>query len=126
MQIKRVLVIDQAEKFRNALITILNIEGFHAIGAGSFLEAVDMLQHRDFSIVLMEIDNLAHGDNGRLFDYFKRHKQKIPVVIMSDQPFYMNVDQSLGDITHNFIRKPLQIDDIRKIIRYVRNDGEIT
>ena len=126
MQMKRVLVIDQAEKFRNALITILNIEGFHAIGAGSFSEAVDMLQHRDFSLVLMEIDNLVHGDNGRLFDYFKRHKQKIPIVIMSDQPFYMNADQSLGDITHNFIRKPLQIDDIRKIISYVRDEGEST
>jgi DNA-binding NtrC family response regulator len=122
MQLKRVLVIDHTEKFRNALIAILNIEGFHAIGAGSFTEAADMLKHREVSLVLLTIDTLAHGENGRLFEYFKRHRQKIPVVIMSDQPFYMNTDQSFDDIAHDFIQKPLQIDDIKKIVRYAARE----
>ena len=124
MQMKRVLVIDHTENFRNALITILNIEGFHAIGASSFSEAADMLKNRDVSLVLMEVDNLIQGDNGRLFEYFKRHKQKIPVVIMSDQPYYMSIDQSFGDIAHDFIRKPLRIDDIKKIIRYACDEPD--
>jgi len=119
MKLYRILIIDQAEKFRKALITILHIEGYHAIGARSLEEAQKELKARDFHLVLLEFESVTGEDNVSFFNWIRRYKSQIPVVIMGDRALVKYRDEYLDDFTHGYILKPFEVADVRKITFHV-------
>ncbi|OGL42545.1 MAG: hypothetical protein A2161_20535 [Candidatus Schekmanbacteria bacterium RBG_13_48_7] len=124
MLFKRILVIDHVEKFRDALVTILFVEGYHAIGAGSFTEAMDMLKKREFNMVIMEFEKFTNAECSSFLSWVKRYKPGVLVIIMGDQPSLKYKDQSLEEIVDGYVWKPLQIEDVRRIIGFVRSTAD--
>jgi DNA-binding NtrC family response regulator len=119
MYIKRVLVIDSEEKFRDALVTIFHIEGFHAHGVGSFQEALKVLKKRQFSVMLVGFDDILHDDDEKILARIKRRNPGIPVVIMGDGVGLNSRVESLRRMADIFVGKPLQFEDVKRIVRFV-------
>jgi DNA-binding NtrC family response regulator len=119
MDIKRILVLDSEQSYRDALITIFRIEGFHAMGAASIQEAVNFLKRREFSVVLIGFDEILDSDDVKILDWIKHRKPGLPMVIMSDGIGKLPGGESLKEIADVFVAKPPQFEDVKRIIRYV-------
>jgi len=120
MKMKRVLVVDHIDRFRNALITILHIEGYHAIGVGCTSDAKGLLKTREFSIVFMELDSTYYENESELLVWLKRYKPSLPVIIMSDMHGRKYQNKLITEIADDYILKPMQIEDIKRLIQCVR------
>ena len=119
MHMKRILVIEPAENFRNALVTILQIEGFHALGVGTVQEACQKMKKRSFSVVLVGLNSALDPSDQQLLERFNRRSPGVPVVVLGNECPGIRSDVIERQKTGDFHWKPLELRDIREIIRFV-------
>jgi two-component system, OmpR family, response regulator CpxR len=110
-----ILVVEDEDESRQALMRILELEGFKAVGACNGVEAMDYLHSSDLPCLII-LDLLMPVMNGRQFRAALLQSAdlaKIPVVVVSSLDSSSASD--LGVV--RAFRKPLDIDALVRILR---------
>jgi CheY-like chemotaxis protein len=109
-----ILVVEDEEESRYALMRILELEGFSAVGASNGAEAMDYLR-TSARPCLIVLDLNMPVVNGRQLRAALRQVEKlatIPVIVVSAQQGF--ADQDLGAV--GAFRKPLDVDALVKLV----------
>ena len=107
----RVLVVDDEEELVSSIIKCLGIRGLSAEGVSSGERALDILQSKDFDVVILDFK--MPGMNG--VDVLRQIKKKSPAaeVIMytGNGPMETGIDAlQLG--AYQWIRKPITVNEL--------------
>ncbi|MGZ6194432.1 MAG: response regulator [Candidatus Binataceae bacterium] len=109
-----ILVVEDEEESRQALMQILELEGFSTVGASNGAEAMDYL-HTSSRPCLIVLDLNMPVMNGRQLRAALRQVEElatIPVVVVSAQESFAAGD--LGAV--GAFRKPLDVDALVKVV----------
>jgi len=129
--VKKILVVDDDKIVLKALTLKLRGAGYQVITALDGAEAVAAARQEQPDLVLLdilfppEVDGVP-WDGFRIMDWFHRldTARKIPVIIItrSDDPKIKERAASSGAVA--FFHKPIDHDDLLKVIRSVLGDGK--
>ncbi len=108
-----VLVVEDDNDIRAALVDVLECEGYHAVSATNGKEALDMLQEIEKPCLVL-LDMMMPIMNGQEFlDRVMKdsYLAPIPVLIVSAIADKTNTKGAIG-----FVKKPVDIDTVLKIV----------
>ncbi|MFL5786079.1 MAG: response regulator [Bacteriovoracaceae bacterium] len=115
-----ILVVEDDDDIRTAMIDVLESEGYHATAATNGKEALDFL-HQSKKPCLVLLDMMMPIMNGREFlDKVKEdtYLAPIPVLVVSAIADKTNTNGAVG-----FIKKPVDIDMVLKIVNRYCSDA---
>ena len=113
----RILVIDDERSIRNTLKDILEFEKYTVELAEDGFKALELLQTRDFYVILCDI-KMPGMDGIEVLQKVEELKPDIPVVMISG---HGNIDTAVESIkkgAFDFIEKPL---DLNRLLITLRN-----
>jgi len=111
----RILIVDDELVVRDSLGKWFTSEGYTAKPAGSAREALDVIQHSDFDIALLDI-KMPGMDGMELQSRLKEADPDLTVVIMTG---YASVDtavQALKQGAYDYITKPVDPDELSHLV----------
>ena len=117
----RVLVADDDQSIRQLLTTIIKREKLEVDSAADGVEAVERLQERDYTVILLDL-MMPRLDGFGVIDFLREHPKPVkPVVLVitayADQKF-KDVD---SDIVAGILRKPFEVSDVGNLVRLCVN-----
>ncbi len=111
MEKLKVLIVDDEEEFVDPLIKRLNDRGLEAVGAYRGQQALDLLQGKDFDVVIMDL-RMPGMDGFETLRELKKSKPLLPVIMLTGQgPSELGV-QGLDLCDHTHLVKPVSFDDL--------------
>ena len=114
----QVLVVDDFDATRDAIIVMLETKGFDARGAASGIEALDLLQ-AGFRPCAMLLDlRMPELDGWEVWDRMKHHPElaMTPGVVLSADPADHARARAVG--IKQFVRKPIDADRLVNILSH--------
>ena len=113
----RVLVADDDESIRRLVCTIVKRENLQVDCVGDGQQAIDMLRHHEYSVILLDLMMPVVNGFG-VVEYLRNHPPaRKPVVLVisayADQK-YKDVDPT---VVAGVLRKPFEIADIGQLVR---------
>lgn len=109
-----ILVVEDDDDIRNAIVDLLENEGYNAQPAINGKDALEKLRGIDHKPCLVLLDMMMPIMNGREFldEVMKdSHLAPIPVLIVSAVADKSNTEGSVG-----FLKKPIDIDVVLKVV----------
>lgn len=109
-----ILVVEDDDDIRNAIVDLLENEGYNAQAAINGKDALEKLRGIDHKPCLVLLDMMMPIMNGREFldEVMKdSHLAPIPVLIVSAVADKSNTEGSVG-----FLKKPIDIDVVLKVV----------
>jgi CheY-like chemotaxis protein len=114
----QVLVVDDFDPTRNAIVAMLEIKGFDVRAAASGIEALDLLQ-AGFRPCAMLLDlRMPDLDGWEVWDRMKEHAElsMTPVIILSADPADHARARAVG--IREFVRKPVDGGRLAEILEH--------
>ncbi len=118
----RVLFVDDEEELVGAVVERLELRKIEATGATSGEQALGLLEKQDFDVVVLDVRMPGLGG----LDVIKRIKSTHPdleVVLLSGHGSSEDVDEGLRLGALDYLQKPVELDDLIKILREAANKG---
>lgn len=117
----RVLVVDDDQSIRQLVCTIVQREGYEVDCAGDGAEAIQLLGHHTYSVILLDL-MMPRVDGFGVIDYLKHHvSEPKPIVLVitayADQKF-KEVDPT---IVAGVLRKPFEVAELGSLVRLCAN-----
>jgi len=104
-------VVDDDARFRQSLITMLEMVGYRCRSAGSGAEAVQLLEEETPDLVLLDL--LMPGMDGhQVMERVRRPGRDVGIIIISVDTSWDSVRRTLRRGAENFIRKPYAPDEV--------------
>jgi putative two-component system response regulator len=114
-QASRVLVVDDMEAMRLALVKCLHMSGYEVIAASSGGEALDLLRTQHFDLLLT--DQTMPGLSGlELTDAVSRMHPDMPIVVLTGHTDVELAKDSLQRGASDFVTKPVNIRELPILI----------
>lgn len=113
----RILVVDDDRSIRQLVCTIVQREGYTVDSAADGAEAIELLKHTDYTVILCDL-MMPRVDGFGVIDFIKHHPHEPkPIVLIitayADQKF-KQVDPV---IVAGVVRKPFEVLELGKLIR---------
>ncbi len=115
----KILVVEDEPSLQKAMVDVLNINGFEAVGTGDGEEGLRMVKSEKPDLVLLDI--ILPKMNG--FDVLKAIKgdetiKNIPVIVLTNLEGSTDIEQalSLGAMTY-LVKTNYELDDIVKRVK---------
>jgi PAS domain S-box-containing protein len=118
-----VLVVDDEKNMRTTLAEILRDEGYRVYTAETGEKAVRMCGRQDIDVVLMDV-RMPGIDGVEAFRRIRQQRQGVRVIMMSAYSVDELEKVALAEGAVAFLRKPLQIDSVVKLIGEGRPGGQ--
>lgn len=119
MDAASILIVDDEKNLRTTLADILGGEGFEVATADSGEKAVKMFEKRPYDLVLMDV-RMPGMDGMEAFRVLRRKRRDAQVVLMSAYSMDHLRRQCLDEGAIAFVRKPLDVENLIKLIRGTR------
>jgi len=114
-----ILVVDDEVSMRNLMARILRKSGYEVALAGSGAEALDLARKRTFDLAFLDIQ-LGDMKGTRVFEKLQTISPGTHVIFASGDPSVEGIsDMSSEDCPASFVRKPFDVDEVKKRISYV-------
>jgi putative two-component system response regulator len=114
-RVSRVLVVDDMEAMRLALVKCLHMSGYEVIAASSGGEALDLLRTQHFDLLLT--DQTMPGLSGlELTDAVSRMHPDMPIVVLTGHTDVELAKDSLQRGASDFVTKPVNIRELPILI----------
>ena len=110
---KRVLVVDDDPGMVRTLMDVLRLHGWEVEGAGSGPEAVQAVERRRYTAVLMDV-RMPGMDGVAAFQRIRAAQPRLPVLLMTAFAAEEMLDEALRTGVLRILPKPL---DLRKTLR---------
>ncbi len=119
-QSKTILVIDDEEKVRTTIESLIEKLGFRVLGADSAKAAVELTRtyEGDIDLALLDI-KLPDMEGGSLYPLIKDARPEMKVIVCSGYSLDSNVKQILKEGADGFIQKPFTLKTIAEKIKEV-------
>jgi DNA-binding NtrC family response regulator len=101
----RVLVVDDEDYMRTAIIQTLERAGFPAVTASSAQEAIELMAHRKFTVVVTDV-KMPGMDGLKLFAKIKQLHPETAVIIMTGYPDVQEAVDALKQGAADYLQKP--------------------
>ncbi len=116
----RILIVDDEQNMRITLADILQDEGYEVDVAASGDEALRWCAEQDYTVVLLDM-RMPGMDGVETFRQIRRHQEAVRVILMSAYSVDELKDAALGEGAIAFLSKPLDIEQVVKLIGEVRD-----
>jgi two-component system cell cycle sensor histidine kinase/response regulator CckA len=115
---KTILVIDDEEKVRTTIESLIRKLGYRVLGAGSARAAVELIRtfEGDIDLALLDI-KLPDMEGGSLYPLIKQERPNMKVLICSGYSLDTHVKQILKEGANDFIQKPFALKTIADKIK---------
>ncbi len=107
----RILVVDDDERFRQSLITLLEMVGYCCLAAAGGPEAVRLLDEQAPDLVLLDL-LMPDMDGHQVLDRLRSRDREVGIIIISVDSRWESVRRTLRRGADNFIRKPYAPDEV--------------
>ena len=118
----KILVIDDDAIVVKSCKRILETEGFEVTTVPSADEALEIIKHYDFDLLLMDVKMPKH-DGVFLMRKIKKNWGEVPIIMMSGYPTPETITNVLKLGADQFIPKPFRPDELMKVVRHVIRNG---
>jgi len=119
----RILVVDDEKNIRVTLADILTEEGYEVRTAGTGERAVKLCSKQPFDVVLLDV-RMPGIDGVEAFRQIRAKRSDIRVILMSAYSIDALRREALAAGALGFVRKPLDLDHLVKLIGTANNDTE--
>jgi len=116
--VKRILIVDDEDDFRNIVKDILTDEGFKTAEASDGLDAIRIFGNKSFDAVLLDL-RMPGMDGIQTLRELKKIDSRIPVIILTAFGDIPTAVQAVKQGAYDFITKPPEFDKLIAIIRRV-------
>ncbi len=123
--IERILVIDDDDAIRDGCKQVLSRSGYEVHEAASAKEALALLDHYDFDLVLLDLK--MPDVNG--LDLLRKIRQRdilVPVVMITAYGTMQNAVQAMRLGANDFLSKPFEPEELRIVVNRTLRDRRLT
>jgi|Deesub1362B_J571_1020462.scaffolds.fasta_scaffold04551_2 signal transduction histidine kinase len=113
----RILVVDDAKVVLNFYQKGLSRIGYEVDVADSAIKALDMIEKKDYDIVITDI-NMELMDGIELLEAIKRDYPHIEVIMMTGYATVENAIRSLKKGAYDFLMKPVKLEQVRQVVKH--------
>ncbi|HJV45261.1 MAG TPA: sigma-54 dependent transcriptional regulator [Bacillota bacterium] len=112
----KILVVDDEQHVRKALLTLLSKQGYEVVEAGNGKDALKLLQqgHEDYSLVLLDL-HMPEMSGMELLSIVHKQYSQIPVVIITAYSTAEKTMEAMSLGAFDYITKPFDISAIKRI-----------
>lgn len=110
-----VLVVEDDRWGRKIISDILRRDGHEVIEAADGAQAVELLEHRSFDLIISDVV-MPNMDGLKLLDHIRRVSPRTPVILMSGYLFNESAKNSLLDKAE-FLQKPFDFSVLLSMAR---------
>ncbi|MCJ7872313.1 sigma-54 dependent transcriptional regulator [Phaeobacter sp. J2-8] len=112
---KQVLLVDDDAGLRDALCQSLDLAGFSAVPAASFVVAKDHIR-ADFPGVILSDIRMPGRDGFHLLDFAQEVDAELPVILLTGEGDVPMAVRALGAGAFAFLEKPCQTEELLKVL----------
>ena len=107
----RVLIVDDEEEFVETIVKRLKDRGLTAEGVTSGREALDLMQTRDFDVVILDV-KMPGMDGIETLREMKKRKPLTEVIMLTGHGSVESGIQGLQLGAYNYVMKPVPLDEL--------------
>jgi len=119
----KILVIDDEPVVLESCKKILSSEGFEVVLVPTVDDALALLEHERFSLLLIDI-KMPKRDGLYLMDILRRQGEQVPIVVMSGYQTDEAVEEATRKGAAFFLPKPFTPDELLSAVRKVIKRNE--
>ena len=108
MSMGSVLIADDEEAFRESTSRLLRREGFECLCADDVDQAVEMLQHKRFDVMVSDI-RMPHNPDLRIVKEARGLDSHLPIILVTAYPSVDTAIQSIAMAVDGYLTKPLNM-----------------
>ena len=112
MDTHNILIVDDDEIILESLCEFLNLEGYNAIGAKSFKQALEKIQKQIFSLVITDV-NIPDGDGFEILNLVKKNYPQTVVIIITGYGSIESAVEAIKMGAYDYLTKPIIDDELR-------------
>lgn len=116
---KRIFIVEDEIKLRNAIADFLKLYDYDVIGAGDGVEAVDIINEKVESIDLVLLDIMLPGLDGQEVLKAIREISNVPVIMMTAKAGDYEQLKSFNNGVDDYIKKPIVLAVLKSRIEAV-------
>ncbi len=109
-----ILIVDDEENVRTALVRWFNIRGFHVSQAGDGVEALEQLDAGQFDVITMDLEMPRMGGLEALLEIRNRGVE-VPILVVTGYPRDAEVALQRGAL--KVLHKPLHLHELEREVR---------
>ena len=123
-RLKKILVVDDDDQFRNMLMEVLGSLDYFPIGVEDGEQALNQLKIQDFDLVISDI-RMPNMDGLTLLKNIKQTSPELPVVMITGFPSTCPVQKAMQEGADGYLAKPFRIEKIDELMRdLLHGEGE--
>ncbi len=120
--LKKILIIDDADKLRTLLSRIISLEGFEVLQANDCNSGLKKIEQNEIDVILCDV-KLPDGSG---VDLVKKIKERYPYIEVILLTAYGNIPDGVQAIKNGAFDYIIKGDDNNKIIPLLSRGGELT
>lgn len=109
-----ILIVDDEENVRTALVRWFNLRGFEVAQAGDGIEALEQLDAGQFDVITMDLEMPRMGGLEALLEIRKRNAT-VPILVVTGYPRDAEVALQRG--AAKVLHKPLHLHELEREVR---------
>ncbi|MCC6047994.1 MAG: sigma-54 dependent transcriptional regulator [Thermodesulfobacterium sp.] len=110
-----ILIVEDDKAQRELLAEALRKRGFYVEGAENLAEAKELLEKRDFNVLLLDY-KLPDGDGLEFLAYLKKNYPNIPTIMLTAYASVENAVSAMKAGAFHYLAKPLNLEELNLIV----------
>ena len=103
-----ILIVDDDKIILDSLCEFLKLEGYNAVGAGSYKQAISLLQKNKFTLVITDV-NLPDGNGMELLGLIKKNYPQIVVLVITGYGTIESAVEAIKLGANDYLTKPIKV-----------------
>ncbi len=116
MKKARVLFVDDEANIRLTLPAILNMHDFEVMSAASVSEALQLIQERQFDVLIADLNIGQPGDGFTVVSAMRRTQPDAVTIIITGYPAFETALQAIRQQVDDYVVKPADVDQLVRLI----------
>ncbi len=112
-----VLVVDDNDLVLNSQIRILKIGGYSVDGASNGMEALEMINQKEYDVVLSDI-SMPGMTGTELLRNIRRKDLDVPVILITGVPALETAMEAIELGALRYLQKPVASDQLKEVVSY--------
>ena len=112
----KILIVEDEEAYRMAMVSHLTSHGFHCEFASRFKDALDKIELHEYDCILLDL-NLPGGNGFQLIERLRAQKSQAGVIIISSQGTIEDKIRGLTSGSDDYLAKPFSLEELEARVR---------
>ncbi|MEC9256216.1 MAG: sigma-54 dependent transcriptional regulator [Pseudomonadota bacterium] len=122
----RLLVVEDDPTLREAVVDTLIMKGYDVKEAPNGIEAVALLNHHNFDVVLSDI-NMPGMDGLELLNHVKQQHPWLPVLLMTAYGDVSQAVQAMQKGADDYLMKPFELRELEALLKpYTQGEAQVS